>query len=84
MRCAIEKNRYSPSIFSNGFLFVSGQIRQREDGSPEPDLEAQVRLALENLNAIRLRYLRAASTNAARSWLKRCASSRNGAWPEFA
>ena len=47
-----ERNRYSPAIRSNGFLFVSGQVGSREDGSPEPDLEAQVRLALENLNAI--------------------------------
>ena len=37
---------------SNGFLFVSGQVGSRPDGSPEPDLEAQVRLACENLNAI--------------------------------
>lgn len=47
-----ERNRYSPAIRSNGFLFVSGQVGSREDGSPEPDLEAQVRLAFENLNAI--------------------------------
>jgi enamine deaminase RidA (YjgF/YER057c/UK114 family) len=47
-----EKNRYSPAVRSNGFLFVSGQVGSREDGSPEPDLEAQVRLAFENLNAI--------------------------------
>lgn len=47
-----EKNRYSPAIRSNGFLFVSGQVGSREDGSPEPDLEAQVRLAFENLNGI--------------------------------
>lgn len=47
-----EKNRYSPAVRSNGFLFVSGQVGSREDGSPEPDLEAQVRLAIENLNAI--------------------------------
>jgi enamine deaminase RidA (YjgF/YER057c/UK114 family) len=47
-----EKNRYSPAIRSNGFLFVSGQVGSREDGSPEPGLEAQVRLAFENLNAI--------------------------------
>jgi enamine deaminase RidA (YjgF/YER057c/UK114 family) len=40
-----EKNRYSPAIASNGFLFVSGQVGSREDGSPEPDLEAQVRRA---------------------------------------
>ena len=47
-----EKNRYSPAVRSNGFLFVSGQVGSREDGSPEPELEAQVRLAIENLNAI--------------------------------
>jgi enamine deaminase RidA (YjgF/YER057c/UK114 family) len=47
-----EENRYSPAIRSNGFLFVSGQVGSRADGSPEPDLEAQVRLAFENLNAI--------------------------------
>ncbi|WP_368082675.1 RidA family protein [Klebsiella michiganensis] len=42
-----ERNRYSPAIKSNGFLFVSGQ-----DGSPEPELKAQVRLAFNNLNAV--------------------------------
>jgi len=47
-----ERNRYSPAIRSNGFLFVSGQVGSRADGSPEPDLEAQVRLAFDNLNAV--------------------------------
>ena len=47
-----ERNRYSPAIRSNGFLFVSGQVGSREDGSPEPDLETQVRTAFTNLNAI--------------------------------
>ena len=47
-----EKNRYSPAIRSNGFLFVSGQVGSRPDGSPEPDLQAQVKLAFDNLNAI--------------------------------
>lgn len=47
-----ERNRYSPAVRSNGMLFVSGQVGSREDGSPEPDLEAQVRLAFNNLNAI--------------------------------
>jgi enamine deaminase RidA (YjgF/YER057c/UK114 family) len=47
-----EKNRYSPAIRSNGLLFVSGQVGSLPDGSPEPDLEAQVRLAFDNLNAI--------------------------------
>ena len=47
-----ERNRYSPAIKSNGFLLVSGQVGSHEDGSPEPDLEDQVRLAFNNLNAI--------------------------------
>ncbi|OWQ85671.1 hypothetical protein CDN99_21555 [Roseateles aquatilis] len=47
-----ERNRYSPAIRSHGFLFVSGQVGSRPDGSPEPDLAAQVRLAFDNLNAI--------------------------------
>lgn len=47
-----EQNRYSPAIQSNGFLFVSGQVGSRPDGSPEPDVTQQVRLAFENLNAI--------------------------------
>jgi enamine deaminase RidA (YjgF/YER057c/UK114 family) len=47
-----QRNRYSPAIRSNGFLFVSGQVGSTADDSPEPDLEAQVRLAFHNLNAI--------------------------------
>ncbi|WP_426201287.1 RidA family protein [Pseudomonas sp. TWP3-1] len=47
-----ERNRYSPAVRSNGFLFVSGQVGSHEDGSPEPDLQQQVRLAFTNLNAI--------------------------------
>lgn len=45
-------NRYSAAIKSGGFLFVSGQVGSREDGSPEPDPEKQIRLAFENLNAV--------------------------------
>src|SRR5690606_42139798 len=30
----------------------SGQVGSREDGSPEPDLQAQVRRAVDNLNGI--------------------------------
>ncbi|RZA27821.1 MAG: RidA family protein, partial [Proteobacteria bacterium] len=44
-----ERNRYSPAIKSAGLLFVSGQVGSREDGSPEPDLRAQVRLAFTHL-----------------------------------
>lgn len=47
-----ERNRYSPAIRSDGFLFVSGQVGSREDGSPEPEPSAQVRRAFDNLNAI--------------------------------
>lgn len=47
-----ERNRYSPAVRSNGFLFVSGQVGSRDDGSPEPDLRAQVRRAFDNLNAV--------------------------------
>ena len=47
-----ELHRYSPAIRSNGFLFVSGQVGSRKDGSPEPDLKDQVRLAFANLNVI--------------------------------
>ncbi len=47
-----ERNRYSPAVRADGFLFVSGQVGSREDGSPEPDLEAQVRRAFDNLNAV--------------------------------
>ena len=44
-------NKYSAAVSSGGLLFVSGQVGSREDGSPEPDLEAQLRLAFQNLNA---------------------------------
>jgi enamine deaminase RidA (YjgF/YER057c/UK114 family) len=47
-----DRNRYSAAVASGGFLFVSGQVGAREDGSPEPDLEAQLRLAFQNLNAV--------------------------------
>ena len=47
-----EKNRYSPAVRANGFLFVSGQVGSRDDGSPEPELEAQVRRAFDNLNNV--------------------------------
>lgn len=47
-----EKHSYSPAVRANGLLFVSGQVGSRSDGLPEPDLEAQVRLAFANLNAV--------------------------------
>ncbi|ATD67906.1 hypothetical protein CNR27_11085 [Luteimonas chenhongjianii] len=47
-----ERHRYSPAVRVDGFLFVSGQVGSREDGSPEPEFELQVRRAFENLNAV--------------------------------
>jgi enamine deaminase RidA (YjgF/YER057c/UK114 family) len=47
-----DKHRYSPAVRANGMLYVAGQVGSREDGSPEPDLDAQVRLAFRNLNAV--------------------------------
>ena len=42
---------YSAAIRSGDFLFVSGQVGSRSDGTPEPDFEAQARLAFANLEA---------------------------------
>lgn len=42
---------YSAAIRSGDLLFVSGQVGNRSDGTPEPNFEAQVRLAFANLEA---------------------------------
>jgi enamine deaminase RidA (YjgF/YER057c/UK114 family) len=47
-----EKYKYSAAIRSGDLLFVSGQVGSREDGSPEPEYERQVKLAFENLKAV--------------------------------
>ena len=44
-----DLNQYSAAIRSGDLLFVSGQVGSRADGTPEPDFEAQVRLAFANL-----------------------------------
>lgn len=46
-----EAHGYSAAIRSGDLLFVSGQVGSREDGTPEPDFEKQVRQAFENLKA---------------------------------
>ena len=51
-RTLYDRNRYSPAVRSNGLLFVSGQVGSRDDGSPEPVFEDEVRRAFENLNAV--------------------------------
>jgi enamine deaminase RidA (YjgF/YER057c/UK114 family) len=43
---------YSPAILSGDLLFVSGMVGARQDGTPEPELEAQIRLAFENLHGV--------------------------------
>jgi len=47
-----ERHRYSAAIRSGDLLFVSGQVGSREDGSPEPEFEGQVRRAFDNLAAV--------------------------------
>jgi enamine deaminase RidA (YjgF/YER057c/UK114 family) len=42
---------YSAAIRSGGFLFVSGQVGSRSDGTPEPEFARQVELAFDNLRA---------------------------------
>ncbi|MBX9907509.1 MAG: RidA family protein [Beijerinckiaceae bacterium] len=45
-------HQYSAAIRSGDLLFVSGQVGSREDGTPEPVYEDQVRLAFANLRAV--------------------------------
>ncbi|MFT3691472.1 RidA family protein [Paenirhodobacter sp.] len=47
-----EAHGYSAAIRSGDLLFVSGQVGSREDGSPEPVFEDQVRRAFANLHAV--------------------------------
>lgn len=47
-----QKHKYSAAIKSGDLLFVSGQVGSREDGSPEPVFEDQVRKAFANLRAV--------------------------------
>jgi enamine deaminase RidA (YjgF/YER057c/UK114 family) len=49
-----ERNKYSAAVKSGGFLFVSGQVGSKEDGSPEADPEKQLRLAFTHLNSVLL------------------------------
>lgn len=47
-----KEHGYSPAILTGDLLFASGMVGAREDGSPEPDLEAQIRLAFDNLRGV--------------------------------
>lgn len=47
-----KEHGYSPAILSGDLLFVSGMVGARKDGTPEPDLKAQVQLAFDNLEGV--------------------------------
>ena len=47
-----DAHKYSPAIRSGDLLFVSGQVGSRDDGSPEPVFQDQVRRAFANLRAV--------------------------------
>jgi len=47
-----DTHQYSAAIRSGDLLFVSGQVGSREDGTPEPVFEDQVRRAFANLRAV--------------------------------
>lgn len=47
-----KKYGYSPAILSGDLLFVSGMVGALEDGTPEPDVEKQVQLAFDSLQAV--------------------------------
>lgn len=47
-----KEHGYSPAILSGDLLFVSGMVGAREDGTPEPDLGAQIQLAFDNLQGV--------------------------------
>lgn len=51
MQALYETYRYSGATRAGDLLFVSGQVGARDDGSPEPDFEKQVRLAFDTLLA---------------------------------
>jgi enamine deaminase RidA (YjgF/YER057c/UK114 family) len=47
-----HQHGYSPAIASGDLLFVSGMVGARQDGTPEPDLKAQIQLAFDNLQGV--------------------------------
>lgn len=47
-----NQHGYSPAIVSGDLLFVSGMVGARQDGTPEPDLKAQIQLAFDNLQGV--------------------------------
>ena len=46
------RHGYSPAILTGDLLFISGMVGARPDGTPEPDLAAQVQLAFTSLQQV--------------------------------
>ncbi|NJS13985.1 MAG: RidA family protein [Sphingopyxis sp.] len=44
--------RYSAAVRGGDLVFVAGQVGSRDDGTPEPVYEDQLRLAFANLRAV--------------------------------
>ncbi|HEV7326159.1 MAG TPA: RidA family protein [Bosea sp. (in: a-proteobacteria)] len=47
-----DVHQYSAAIRHGDLLFISGQVGSREDGTPEPVFEDQIRRAFANLRAV--------------------------------
>jgi len=47
-----DLHKYSPAIRAGDLVLISGQVGSRDDGSPEPVFEDQVRRAFANLKAV--------------------------------
>lgn len=47
-----KEHGYAPAARTGDFLFVSGQVGAKLDGSAEPDLAKQAELAFDNLRAV--------------------------------
>lgn len=51
-RSAFEKYGFSPAVKSKGFLFISGQVGARPDGSAPEDVAGQTEWALKRIQEL--------------------------------
>lgn len=51
-RAAFEKYGFSPAVKSRGFLFISGQVGARPDGSAPADVAGQTEWALKRIEEL--------------------------------
>lgn len=47
-----EAHGYSAAVKAGELVFISGQVGNRDDGSPEPDFRRQVQHAFDNLESV--------------------------------